>query len=102
MTDSYDAGPTDVAILEETIGALNEARERGDTRHIGVSNFDPDLLVRAAELSDASIVTNQVEYHPFKDQSPVLGTARELGASVTAYSPLQRNADGTVRLPVAG
>lgn len=76
--------------LEETIGALNEARERGDTRHIGVSNFDPDLLSRAAEASDAPIVNNQVEYHPFKDQSPVLGAARELGASVTAYSPLAK------------
>lgn len=76
--------------LEETISALNESRERGDTRHIGVSNFAPDLLSQAAELSDAPLVNNQVEYHPFKDQSSVLGAARGMGASVTAYSPLAK------------
>lgn len=76
--------------LEETIAALNEARERGHTRHIGVSNFDPELLDRAVELSDAPIVTNQVEYHPFRDQSAVLEAARGLGTSLTAYSPLAK------------
>jgi diketogulonate reductase-like aldo/keto reductase len=82
--------PSRSVSLEETISALNESRERGDTRHIGVSNFDPDLLSRAAELSDAPLVNNQVEYHPFRDQSPVLGAARDMGASVTAYSPLAK------------
>jgi 2,5-diketo-D-gluconate reductase B len=86
--------------LEETIAALNEARERGDTRHIGVSNFDPDLLSRAAGLGDAPLVNNQVEYHPFKDQSPALEAAREMGMSLTAYSPLAKgrvSGDATLR-----
>lgn len=76
--------------LEETISALNESRERGDTRHIGVSNFDPALLSRAAGMSDAPLINDQVEYHPFKDQSQVLESAREMGISVTAYSPLAK------------
>lgn len=76
--------------LEETISALNESRERGDTRHIGVSNFDPELLSRADGLGEAPLVNNQVEYHPFRDQSPVLAAAREMGSSVTAYSPLDK------------
>lgn len=76
--------------LEETIAALNESRERGDTRHIGVSNFGPDLLTQAAETSDAPLVNDQVEYHPFRDQSEVLRAARGLGTSVTAYSPLAK------------
>ncbi|WP_047863758.1 aldo/keto reductase [Rubrobacter aplysinae] len=86
--------------LEETISALNESRERGDTRHIGVSNFGPDLLSEAAELSDAPLINDQVEYHPFKDQSPVLETARRMGISVTAYSPLDKgrvSGDRTLR-----
>lgn len=85
--------------LEETISALNESRERGDTRHIGVSNFEPELLSRAAGLSEAPLVNNQVEYHPFRDQSPVLAAAREMGSSVTAYSPLDKgrvSGDGTL------
>lgn len=77
--------------LEETISALNESRGRGDTRHIGVSNFDPRLLSEAAEASDAPLVNDQVEYHPFKDQSPVLEAARGMGVSVTAYSPLAKS-----------
>jgi diketogulonate reductase-like aldo/keto reductase len=76
--------------LEETISALNESRERGDTRHIGVSNFDPELLSEAASISDAPLINDQVEYHPFRDQSPVLEAARRMGVSVTAYSPLDK------------
>lgn len=92
--------PSQSVPLEETISALNEARERGYTRHIGVSNFDPKLLSQAAELSDDPLVNNQVEYHPFRDQSPVLAAARELGSSVTAYSPLDKgrvSGDKTLR-----
>lgn len=76
--------------LEETISALNESRERGDTRYMGVSNFDPGLLSEAAGASDAPLTNNQVEYHPFKDQSPVLEAARGMGMSLTAYSPLAK------------
>lgn len=76
--------------LSETISALNESRERGDTRHIGVSNFGPGLLSEAVEASDAPLVNNQVEYHPFKDQTPMLQAAREHGMSLTAYSPLAK------------
>ncbi|MDN5696589.1 MAG: aldo/keto reductase [Rubrobacter sp.] len=74
--------------LRETISALNASRERGDTRHIGVSNFEPDLLLEAAGMSDAPIINNQVEYHPFKSQRPVLEEARSQGISLTAYRPL--------------
>lgn len=76
--------------LEETIAALNESRERGDTRHIGVSNFDSGLLSEASGASGAPLINNQVEYHPFKDQSPVLEAARGMGVSLTAYSPLAK------------
>ena len=74
--------------LEETLGALNDARERGMTKHIGVSNFNTGQLGEAVKLSRAPILTNQVEYHPFIDQTPVLEAAHALGISVTAFSPL--------------
>lgn len=76
--------------LSETISALNESRGRGDTRHIGVSNFEPDLLLEAAGMSDAPIINDQVEYHPFKSQKPVLEEARSQGISLTAYRPLAK------------
>jgi len=35
-------------------------------------------------------VTNQIEVHPFLDQSRVLAACRQYGLSVTAYCPLAR------------
>jgi 2,5-diketo-D-gluconate reductase B len=72
--------------LEETIRALDEVREDGLTRHIGVSNFPAGLLGQALDI--APIACNQVEYHPFLDQSRLLELARERQVLITAYSPL--------------
>ncbi len=79
--------------LAERIGALNEVRDAGKVRHIGVSNFNTALMAEAVKLSKAPIVTNQVEYHPYLDQSAVLDAARKAGMSITAYYAM---ADGKV------
>ena len=76
--------------LEETIAALNAVRARGLTRHIGVSNFNRALLDEAVRHSDAPLVTNQVEYHPFLDQSTLLSGLREHGMSLTSYCPIAK------------
>lgn len=76
--------------LAETLGALVDVQERGLTRHIGISNFPTALMREAAAIAPERIATNQVECHPFLSQRAVLATARELGMSVTAYSPLAR------------
>jgi len=79
--------------LAEQIGALNEVRRSGRVRHIGVSNFTTGLMEEAIGLSDAPLVTNQIEYHPYLDQKVVLGSARNAGLSITAYYGM---ADGQV------
>lgn len=76
--------------LERTVEALNTVRDRGWTRHIGVSNFTVDLLERAWAASDAPLATDQVEYHPFLDQDAVLRETRRRGMVLTAYSPLAK------------
>ena len=73
---------------EETLGALNEAKDLGLTRAIGLSNFPSGEFRRAQSLSKAALVTNQVEYHPYLKLSKLLETANDLGASITAWSPL--------------
>lgn len=80
--------PKPTPSLEETIGALNAAQEQGFTRHIGLSNFPSALFRQAAALSKAPLITNQVEYHPYLSQKTLIETARELGSSITAWSPL--------------
>ena len=78
--------------LAEQIGALCDARRRGLARHIGVSNFPPLYLEAAIALADAPIVVNQVEYHPYLDQSALFATCRREGVAVTSYVPLGRGA----------
>ncbi|OAP40772.1 2,5-didehydrogluconate reductase [Sinorhizobium glycinis] len=77
-------GGSDVPMAER-IGALNEVRKAGKVRHIGVSNFNTAQMEEAVSLSDAPIATNQVEYHPYLDQTKVLQAARGHGMSLTAY-----------------
>ncbi|CCF18512.1 2,5-diketo-D-gluconic acid reductase B [Pseudorhizobium banfieldiae] len=71
--------------LTDRIGALNELRRAGKVRNIGISNFSTALMAEAIRLSDAPIVTNQIEYHPYLDQTKVIGEARKTGMSITAY-----------------
>jgi diketogulonate reductase-like aldo/keto reductase len=72
----------------ETIRALNDARARGFTRHIGLSNFPSAQWEEAQSLSEATLVTNQVEHHPYLTVNRLNETARRLGSSLTAWSPL--------------
>ncbi|KPF69204.1 2,5-didehydrogluconate reductase [Bosea sp. AAP35] len=79
--------------LADQIGALNAVREAGKTRHIGVSNYTIALLAQARALSAAPLVTNQVEYHPYLNQSRLMSAMREAGMALTAYYAM---ADGKV------
>jgi 2,5-diketo-D-gluconate reductase B len=76
--------------LAETIGALNQVKRRGFARHIGISNFTVALIREARALSEAPLVVDQVEYHPFLDQQAVLAELRASGMALTAYSPLAK------------
>lgn len=76
--------------LADSIGALNEVRAAGMARNIGVANFTLSLIAEATRLSEAPLVTNQVEYHPYLDQSKVLAACRDNGMAVTSYCPLYR------------
>ena len=77
---------------EETLGALNEAQEQGLTRTIGLSNFPSAEFREAQALSKARLVTNQVEYHPYLKLTKLKAAAKELGSSITAWSPLAQGA----------
>ena len=71
--------------LSEQIAGLNAVVTAGKVRHIGVSNFNGRLLAEAVALSEAPIVTNQFEYHPYLNQRLLIDECRRLGVSVTAY-----------------
>jgi diketogulonate reductase-like aldo/keto reductase len=76
--------------LEGSIKALNATKSAGLARHIGVSNFTTTLLSQAIALSDAPLVANQVEHHPYLDQTKVLDACRKAGMAMVSYCPLSR------------
>jgi 2,5-diketo-D-gluconate reductase B len=76
--------------LAETIGALCQAKKDGIARHIGVSNFTVALIEEAAAHATEPLVCNQIEVHPFLDQSTVITAARRHGMAIVAYSPIAR------------
>ena len=80
--------PSETVPLEETLDAMLELKREGLVRHLGVSNFTPALMERAWRRT--VVLCNQVEYHPYLDQSDVLEKARARNMLVTAYSPLAR------------
>jgi len=75
--------------LSETLGAMLKVKREGYVRAIGVSNFTVALLAEAGKVTD-EVVCNQVECHPFLDQSKVIAACREHGMAVVAYSPIAR------------
>jgi diketogulonate reductase-like aldo/keto reductase len=89
--------------LGEQISGLNAAVKAGKVRHIGVSNFNRQLLAAAVRLSEAPIVTNQFEYHPYLNQRLLIDECRRLGVSVTAYCGMAvgRVFEDTVLLEIA-
>ena len=96
--------PKKTPTFEETLGALNEARDQGLTKHIGLSNFPSAEFKQAQAISSAPLITDQVEYHPYLNLAPLLATAKELGSSITAWSPLAQGqiADDAVIGAIAG
>jgi len=80
--------------LAETIGALCKVKRDGLARHIGVSNFTVALIEEAVAAASEPLVCDQVECHPFLDQSKVIAACRSHCMAVVAYSPI---AQGNVR-----
>lgn len=76
--------------LSETLGALCKMKQMGLARHIGVSNFTVAMIEEAVRLSSEPLVCNQVEMHPFLDQSKVVEVCRRHGMALVAYSPIAR------------
>jgi 2,5-diketo-D-gluconate reductase B len=80
--------PDPAVPLAETLEAMTALREDGLVRAIGVANFPSTMLREATGL--AELATDQVEYHPYLGQQPVLDACRHAGLVVTAYCPLAR------------
>ena len=76
--------------LQETLSAMQNLIQQNKTKMIGVSNFPVELINTSKKIAP-EVICNQVEYHPFLDQSLVLIALKKHDMFLTAYSPLARN-----------
>ena len=86
----YVHWPSRTYDAENTLAAFNELYEQGKIDRIGVSNFQPEQVAEAIELSDAPIFANQVEIHPLLQQEELREVCADHGVELVAYSPLAR------------
>lgn len=82
--------PTEAVPFKDQMIGLLETQEAQKAKLIGVSNFTVRQMKTVVEDLGVGIACNQVEYHPFLAQTPVLNYAHSHGMFVTAYSPLAR------------
>ncbi|BEI82622.1 hypothetical protein CcaverHIS002_0304900 [Cutaneotrichosporon cavernicola] len=85
--------------LEESIGALQKLKDQGKTKYIGLSECGADTLRKACAI--AHIDALQIEYSPWftdHEQSGLIATAKELGVTIIAFSPLGKGVlTGSIR-----
>lgn len=70
--------------------ALIEAQRRGLVRHIGVSNFLPEHLLRLQQETGVLPLVNQIEMHPYFPQAEQRAFHAAHGILTEAWSPLGR------------
>ena len=86
--------PLSFSSPEAEMDAMADLVEAGKIRSVGVSNFDADRMRRAhAELQKRGLplAVNQMEYSLINreiESNGVLETAKDLGVTIVAYTPL--------------
>lgn len=81
----------------ECVHSLVEARDRGLTRSIGLSNVTIDELRSAWDFSDGSIVLVENEYSPrYRDDRATLEFCGERGIAYLPWSPLGGGAEAAI------
>jgi diketogulonate reductase-like aldo/keto reductase len=84
----HQALPSDFDRTLEAYRALETLLEQGKVRAIGVSNFMVDHLTRLLGVASVVPAVNQLEIHPFFQQSEVTAFGEERGIVSQAWSPI--------------
>ncbi|TNY17098.1 Aldo/keto reductase [Rhodotorula diobovata] len=75
--------------VEESVKAMEEARQAGKCKYIGLSAMSAKTLRRAAAVAKIDFV--EMEWSPFEttiESNGVIEACQELGVKILAYSPL--------------
>lgn len=88
--------PASFSPTAKTVKAMAALVKTGKIRYVGVSNFGSERMKKAHRVLSGEgipLVSNQVHYsllHRKIEANGVLETAKELGISIIAYSPLEQ------------
>jgi alcohol dehydrogenase (NADP+) len=74
--------------LTDTWKGMEALKEKGLTKHIGVSNFNKAKLSEIIGACQVVPEMNQIEMHPYLPQEGLVSFCKEKGINLTAYSPL--------------
>ncbi|KAF6209478.1 hypothetical protein GE061_015225 [Apolygus lucorum] len=72
----------------ETWKALEECVKAGKIKSIGLSNFNKEQILKILDNAEIKPVNNQVECHPYLNQSKLIEFCKSKGITVTAYRPI--------------
>ncbi|MFC1866029.1 aldo/keto reductase [Chloroflexota bacterium] len=87
--------PNSLSSIRETMKRIADLVEKGKIRSIGVSNFSAEQMRDAHDIlaeRGLALASNQVHYSLLKrdvEGNGILDTARQLGITIIAYSPLE-------------
>jgi aryl-alcohol dehydrogenase-like predicted oxidoreductase len=76
--------------IEETVGAMAELVAAGKVRYVGLSEASSETIRRAHATHPLTAVQSEYSLWTRDPEDDVLGTLRELGIGLVAYSPLGR------------
>jgi aryl-alcohol dehydrogenase-like predicted oxidoreductase len=88
--------PYSLSSVEKQMMAMIELVKAGHINHIGVSNFNASAMINSHRIlteNGLSLASNQVKYSLLDrrmEENGVLESAKELGISIIAYSPLEQ------------
>lgn len=80
--------------------ALKDLYDEGKIRAIGVSNFYPDRLIDICAFSRIKPMVNQVETHPYNQQTEAQKWMKKYGVQIEAWAPFGEGREGTFDDPV--
>ena len=79
--------PDPSVAYEDSVGAIEELRQEGKVRLVGISNADPDQIRLAASITPLAAVQNELSPR-FRTSLPELELCTELGIAFLPWSPL--------------
>lgn len=97
----------DLVLLHQPFGdaygawrALEKLYEAGKIRAIGISNFYADRMVEFANFNRIRPMVNQVETHPFNQQTEAMEWMKKYDIQIEAWAPFGEGRGGLFENPV--